>query len=263
MSKIVIIEDKSIVPGSHNYLFEGFENSTFVDYSGQMHQQQSLDMYLHSFLSEKIIQLNPDCILIPCSLGEYHTEYMGIRLGFHLRLSRTFGHLRYIPIIFFSPDKLQIILRFNKLASIIGTPQCYLTRDIVSEIQSILDLNPSNLTAEDYLTFLSVINMDPPQNYLSVHSIANEWGAYRLDKIAGTEVLKQKDFPGMYSLYFKWLDAKSIGLLEIDDNEATSKNDIYTSKPVLQGLKPASISDEVRKLLEKNIEFDSKKRYRR
>ena len=54
MSQIVLIEDKSVIPGSHNYLYEGIENSTYVDFNHQISDTHRLDIDIHRFLSENV-----------------------------------------------------------------------------------------------------------------------------------------------------------------------------------------------------------------
>lgn len=264
MSQIVVIEDKSVIPGSHNYLHEGIENSTYVNFIYQRSDTYRLDIDIHRFLSESIIPLNPEIIILACSLGEYHSEYLGIRVGLHLRLTKSFGVIRNIPIIFYSPDKLQDILRFNKMATIVGTPQCYLTRDLVTEIKALLNLKPDRLNRAEYELFLNAIYMDPPENYLSVHSVTNEWGSYKLDQIAGTNVLEYKNFDGMFSLFFKWLEAKSDMVSDAKNSSMSSEDvvNIHIPPSVLKDIKPVTLDSNTETILKKNLERESKKRFK-
>lgn len=60
-------------------------------------------------------------IIIPCRLGEEDSEYIGLYVGLHIRLSRKLGKVRYLPILFVSEeerqDVLQDQLKENKLKS--------------------------------------------------------------------------------------------------------------------------------------------------
>lgn len=72
------------------------------------------DITIDEFLVEKIQTINPSILIIPASLGSIQTNYWGLRIGMHIRLSSFLEKIRLIPIIFISDNSLEEILRFQE-----------------------------------------------------------------------------------------------------------------------------------------------------
>jgi hypothetical protein len=263
--QVLIIEDRQNVPGSSGYLHYNLNkasgnlfNIKLLPFDENNRETEDLDIKIHNFIIKKLFPENPDCIILPCSLGSVHTNYLGIRLGCHIRLTAELDNNRYLPILFYSPDDLQDILRFESLARVIGTPGVYLVKDDLRQVQNLLNIGLHSINCSEYSLFLNLIKMDPPGSYYSEHSLANEWGAYRLDQLASTDQLKPVDLPALHSLYFKWLQANSSKEIIPIEVINSFKEEITTRQR--HGLTNVDIDEKTRLLIERNIEISKKRK---
>lgn len=260
MKKRVIIEDISVLPEVRKYLHERFNEGTFIEFD-LADSEVSLDEKLHEFIQKYIYPEQPNIILLPCSLGDYHTDYLGIRLGIHIRLTRSFENLRFVPIVFFSPDDLQDILKFYPIGSFVGTPGTYLVKDDLPEIEHLFFKSLPAIDTKTFEKVLEMMHFDPPGNYYSEHSVANEWGSFRLDNIAEVNVLNHSEFPGMYSLFFKWLDSKYNNVLDLSRPDINIITDeVYTLKHSITGITTVELDATQNEILQRNLSMKSKKR---
>jgi hypothetical protein len=260
--QVLIIEDRQNIPGSSGFLHYNLKkasgdlfNIKLIPFEENSLESEDLDNKLHNFIINKLSHEKPDCIVLPCSLGSVHTNYWGIRLGCIIRLTSELAEKRYLPLLYYSPDDLQDILRFEPLAKFIGTPGVYLAKNVMKYIQGLLNLKLSSISQEEYNLFLKIIRMDPPGSYYSEHSLANEWGAFRLDQLAGTNQLKSQDLPVLNSLYFKWLLANSSQeIIPTNVSNSISEDNTSVQKHGLTGLITVELDESTRIMLEETLE---------
>ncbi|RYE15502.1 MAG: response regulator, partial [Sphingobacteriaceae bacterium] len=156
-------------------------------------------------------------LLIPIDLGGSPSNQMGLRIGFHIRLSSSIGFNYLIPIIYISNKSLETLLLSSKykyamITVTSGSALCSeCLTDIKAQLMAISAVNEKSF-ATDILTNLII---EKPET-LGPHSLANEWGVYQLDRVAHLNSLTPVTpaYQRKHTLYFKYLQAlnKNIGL---------------------------------------------------
>ena len=190
---------------------------------------ESMDDFVKSVFSEDY-----DLVYLPAVSGQVYTDFLGIRLLYHIRFTQSIGNNRLVPLIIYSSDSFYDIAVNTELYPILLTPNTYL-----KEINSNL-LDPpykyQKLTSHELRQDVAQkIHLRLPSSYYDNHSIANEWGAYQLDKVAETGALDMDKNPKFKHIYFKWLQANYKDISnkkEVDESEHRYKN-----APKLEGLK--------------------------
>lgn len=181
------------------------------------------DKNLHSIsVSIQSITPKPEVIIIPCSLGNIHTNYSGIKLGFHIRLTLSIKELRFIPLIFITEDDAYEILTHldNNVLPIVKSRNCKLIS--YSDLKSIEQIiaafdKPFVLEIEESILrekLLRQVSISPPSN-IGNHSLINQWASIKLGSFLGMNTREP------YSLYLKYLNAKIL-------NDSISKEVIST-----------------------------------
>lgn len=158
-----------------------------------------------------------DLIVIPCSLGDIHTNYAGIKLGICIRLIQDSNKNKYTPIIFISSDSFEEIYSITLEASILSAAGSYLSLPNKYKIESI-SMKAGVINSQVFKTNVlkRIFLTKPPQ--VGSHSIANEWGVYRLAKIGCYHLPKPKS--NLYLEYLKNINEYSEN--EFDVNEVKS-----------------------------------------
>lgn len=198
---------------SNTELFQLSEQFVFdVDFD------KDVDLYIHEQLttgpnSQKI--LASDILFIKVSLSKNnYLEYLGLRLAYHIRLTKSLGEKAYIPIVIIAEESFQYLGLTYPEPSILFTKGIYLIRESLDDYQKTLKwFNNGKIKPLDNIAnFVSSVSINPPANYLSHHSIANEWSILRWAKVLGisTEREALKDVRSNIEslLYYKYLQAK-------------------------------------------------------
>lgn len=138
-------------------------------------------------------------------------ELLGVRVAYHIRLSKELGDKRFVPIVVISDFDAEQLNRFDALSAILFTKNISLIKNTKEEIGKFQSIYIQNLTQEEYGSeFLSKIKVEAPKDYLSHHDISNEWAIYRWGeflKVDGKAIDKNKQkIESM--LYFKYLKSK-------------------------------------------------------
>lgn len=124
-------------------------------------------------------------IIIPLSVTENLMEFSGLQLAYHLRLSKQHKQagVLTIPLVLYGVFSEFQLFRLTYLAQILLTPNVYYFNICDCKFESVISFVNDKLSTKtdefDYNQFLSVININPPENYESRHSIANEWALTR------------------------------------------------------------------------------------
>ena len=133
--------------------------------------------------------------------------YDELVLGFHIRLTIDLHQKRLAPLFFISPDSLAVVLRNAGVwGRILTTKGCKLGQLNVEAVRAGLEF-PA-LPSAEIGSFLSLIQLRPDE-IAGRHSLANQWGAYSLDKAAGTHALQNNLSltKARKQLYFKYVEA--------------------------------------------------------
>ena len=172
-----------------------------------------IDADIDAYISQKFIPAirdkEIDILFIKDSLSQNYLDFLGLRLAYHIRLSEELGDKRFIPIVILSDLDGYNLNQFTTLARILFTKNIF----IGDNNPKTIEFYKVHLTAnEDFQNnfideFLNIVEIEAPKDYLSSHSIANEWSIYRWGKYLGIE---NEDIEQNISsmLYFKYLKNK-------------------------------------------------------
>lgn len=170
------------------------------------------DEGLHDFVINTIKASNFSYkkMIIPCKLGSLSSafDYMGINLGLHIRLTEELEEKRLISLIFISASTLEEILisQIEKTGYLLTTKGCRLVKRNGSKIKEAVQ-EAQFPTPTDLKSIIRQLVLNTPEDTLSRHSIANQWGAMKLNEITevnalplNSDVMKKRKW-----LYYKWL----------------------------------------------------------
>ncbi|WP_343692621.1 hypothetical protein [Chitinophaga sp.] len=164
---------------------------------------------------EDLIRSNPTIIFIKISLSYNSLELLGIRLAYHIRLSGN-NLIEKLPIVFIGEESLDELLILSELSDIFSTRGIYLIKENTKFVKQIFDSTHLYPGIKEIKQFIERINVSPPANYSTHHSITNEWGIFRLsqlfkldDEIRNNIDKALEKCSALHSLYFKFLRAKS------------------------------------------------------
>jgi len=171
------------------------------DYEIKADIKENIDNSLNEIIKKIERFDNLEIIFIKDNLSKNHLEFLGIRLAFHIRFSEKF---RNLPIVIISELSVFSLNKLNKLAHILFTDNIFLIKS--EEIENF----KLHKIGFDFNRFLEETEVNPPKDYLSHHSITNEWAVdvwSKLLKIDSDLILKNRE-KLEYMLYYKYLKAK-------------------------------------------------------
>lgn len=150
-----------------------------------------------------------DVIFIPFTLSQQnYLELTGLRVAAHIRVTTEFKH-EFVPIVFIGPESPEQIAKLSELGNILFSPGVFHTaktdaESLVKQYQWIKEKKPK-ITEKEWEKCLRRLQLSPPANYQSHHSIDNElallrWSEYLKcdDQIPEVKENIQK------GLYFKY-----------------------------------------------------------
>lgn len=220
----------------------GLSDNTFFesDNISDGNYDDDIDHRIHTFLSKKRDR-QIQSFIIPISLSNNFMEFSGLIFANHVRFTRELTFCD-APIIFYGSLELEQLLRLTPLARILLTNNVlyvniakYSFDDIQKSIEKYV---PKQF---DLNQFLDQIQINPPSNYDSHHSIDNEfaliqWSRY-INCFNNIPQQLKKEFES--HLYFKYLRAKN-PLPEINDADQFTLTTIENTRILL-------IDDEAKK----------------
>lgn len=183
---------------------------------------RDIDTNIH----ETLVRLNDleiNSITIPINITENFLEFSGLRLGHHVRLSSKIS-FKECSIIFFGSLEEKQLLKITDLSNILLTPNVYYVNiskhpftSIEKSIRNLENKDDNNIF--DLNDYLNKVNIKPPANYQSHHSIANEWALARyfslfekdeLNDLYNSLSKKITELNYLKTLHFKYIEAQSI-----------------------------------------------------
>lgn len=207
---------KSLLIHNDNVKYENFTNSIkFSLVDSDVDKSISNDI----ILNEKLKEI--DIVFIKDNLSSNYIELLGLRVAYHLRLSGELKTKRFIPIVILSDLDYFELNKLSSFSNILFTKNIYLISNNKKDIEKMLQKKFKNLTEDEYVEFLQHIKVEQPKDYLSHHSIANEWAIYKWAEFLKVEADAVKTNQDKISsmLYFKYLIAKN----KIEENNITLK----------------------------------------
>lgn len=186
------------------------------------------DADFHNFVIN-IFEHNPiKKLIIPVHLGNAGIRFRGLKLALHIRLTAEIGEGRFIPIVLVADDDFENIMFLAKnsnlnLNYLLLTEGCFLAEENEILIQKLIQtkepIDPLKFKSE-VLDRLKVL----PSEEVGKHSLANQWGAFRLDEMARTQALEdKKDLKNKQKeLYFKYIRSFNDDYSDLNKVESTS-----------------------------------------
>ncbi len=178
---------------------------------------KDVDVYINDNLTDGILKQkieNCDIVFIKVALSKNYLEYLGLRLAYHIRLTKILRDKAKIPIVIIAEESFQYLGLTYPEPSILFTKGIYLIKESLEDFQKTLNwFKEGRIKPLDNIAyFVSSVSINPPANYLSHHSIANEWSILRWAKVLGIstdkEALKDVKINIESLLYYKFLQAK-------------------------------------------------------
>lgn len=189
----------------------GINNSIFFEIAtlSPGNYDDDIDQIIHSFICDKE-NTSIESITIPISLSNNFMEFSGLLLAHHIRLSREFKFCD-VPIVFYGSLKLEQLLRITPLARILLTSNVVyvdIQKYSFADIQKSLECY--KVKSFDISVFLDQIQINPPANYDSHHSVDNEFALIQWSKFIKCydelPPILRKEYES--KLYFKYLKLK-------------------------------------------------------
>lgn len=232
---------EALFPVKNQYLF---------DIAYDKNADEYIDDILNGDLGERLKYT--DIVYIKLSLSSNYLEYLGLRLIYHIRLTKSLGDSCKLPIVLIADESMQFLGLTAEEPSVLFTKGVYLIRESYDDyIKSIENFEKNRIKPLDnHSDFVDEIRISPPSNYDSHHSIANEWALVRYfgmlkrdtqhekynslkKKIEGLDYIK--------TLHFKYTESQT-------HRQKFGKKHLYT--PVIDDVKNQTIGvieDELNK----------------
>jgi CheY-like chemotaxis protein len=203
-----------LIHNDNTYLLKNFHDNSWFSEKFIPTAKTDIDVQLTTFINNRIADKNISAIFIKSTLSVNYLEFLGLRLGIHIRLSNKLPNIQNLPIVFLGEETLEEICKIYAYPEIFYSSGTFISPENFTCIQVFFDLIANNslecCTNIDLL--IKKLNIDPPANYLSHHSIANEWSILRWAKVLGIsaerEALKEVRSNIESLLYYKYLQAK-------------------------------------------------------
>jgi DNA-binding NarL/FixJ family response regulator len=172
--------------------------------------EDDLDMRIHDYLilnRSRVIH----SITLPLSITENYFEFSGLYFAYHVRLSRGISFSN-VPIILYGSLNLEKVLRATPLAKILFSSRVRYVNIGVTPFDEIIDeIKSAELEPFSWDNFINAVQLHPPANYDSRHSIENEFAIVQWSRIVQCYELLDLRFRREFDsrLYFKFLRSKS------------------------------------------------------
>lgn len=249
MNKLLIHSNNTSF--SNTELFQLSEQFVFdVDFD------KDVDFYINDNLIDGSLKQkleNCDIVFIKVSLSKNYLEYLGLRLAYHIRLTKSLGEKANIPIVIIAEESFQYLGLTYPEPSILFTKGIYIIKESLNDyVRTLKWFNDRRIKPlDDFSSFVSSIKINPPANYLSHHSIANEWALARNSKMLEND--NESDF--YVALQKKVLELDYLKTLHFKHLEAKANRQIFNPKkhtinPIIKGIEGKTfgiIDDELNK----------------
>lgn len=180
-----------------------------IEFVFENKKNSDLDKYITESIIPKIHTESFEVLIIKDILSSNPIDYYGIVLLMHIRLSLSIEQKKFIPIIIESNIPADLMNRINVLSNVLFTTNTYLSSaDSIEQVLTKIRTSETKLCEENFKElFLDKVSIRIPKDYLSKHSISNEWSIYKwasLLKIQDGSI--SKIMVNIQSiLYFKYL----------------------------------------------------------
>ena len=170
---------------------------------------EDIDKYISDYIIKELQTKEFDKIFIKDNLSSNYLELYGLRIAYHIRLSKELENKRLVPIIIVSEFDTLTLNKFNKESNILFTNGIYPCQNTKEDILKYQSLDLKGLYSFKYAEFLEQISIEKPKDISSNHDISNEWSIYKWAeflKYESESITKNRNKIENI-LYFKYLKA--------------------------------------------------------
>ena len=162
------------------------------------------DSELNSIVINWLSNTQYDSLYIPLYLGNVYSDYMGLRLAMHIRMTETPN--RHVPIFIYGVSTYEEV-SLNECFEVFKFPNVFL---IGADNESLIHSLSMKASKQDKIKEVNRILLNIPSNIGDNHSVANRWAMYRwCDMLKWPGDIPQIADSGLEnSLYFKYLVAR-------------------------------------------------------
>jgi len=187
------------------------------------------DIQLNSIVLDWLSNIQYDSLYIPLYFGNVYSDYMGLRLAMHIRMTDTPN--RCVPIFIYGVSTYEEISN-NECFEVFKFPSVYLINADNKSLIHSLSIKPS---VSDNDRVINRILLNVPSNIGDNHSVANRWAMFRwCDMLKWPGDVPQIACSGLEnSLYFKYLVAR------FGEHDRFSKKNKYDIK--IEGIEGKTI----------------------
>lgn len=200
----------------------------------------NIDVKMHEFIEEKLSGQKYVNIFIPLSFGASYSDFLGLRLAFHIRTTPLMNQCSNIFI--YGTEDITNISKYNELYTILFSKGVKLIEYNLEIFKKYISINEIILSKKELITELSKLNLKCPDNFYDNHSISNIWGMFRILELEGIDFKEIKSLNDqkekLMSIYFKWILAKNKnnGIVDAEIEEVKKKyNHITLPGPKILG----------------------------
>jgi len=242
MHKVLLVHNDNTPLKKH------LSNSSLILFSPSIDDlnDSDIDTYISKEIIPQLKEEEFDLLVIKDSLSENYIDFYGLVLAYHIRLSVKELPIKcLVPIVILSEIDSYTINKITPLGKIIFTKNIFISKNSIAAFEEFNNVELKNLSKEEYRNdFLNKITIEPPKDYLSHHSITNEWAIYQWSHLLGVNTIATKANENKINtmLYFKYLvnkynleektekpnkeSNKSGNILLIDDKGVEGWNDV-------------------------------------
>jgi len=173
-----------IIHNNNSYLIS--QNVNYLHSLGfSANNKEDIDFQITEFLLKNVLPINTTAIFIKAILSTNYLEYLGLRVAIHIRLSSKLPQLQELPIIILCEETFEELSKTCQFPEFLHTEGLYFSNESPEQLDIFINLlNQGKLPGCNSIPDLvKSLHIAPPANYLSHHSIANEWSILRWAKV--------------------------------------------------------------------------------
>lgn len=218
--------------------FKDYQPISRIDFNHSKSDYSEIDKYISLEVIPQIKEKEFDMIFIKDNLSSNYLELYGLRVAYHIRLSKeVLGNKYLVPIVILSDLDGFTLNKLDSISRILFTKNIFIDPNNKESIDKYLKKEIQEFEESEFEeNFLNLIKVESSENSTS-HSIANEWAIYRWAKelkLSNSDSINNILEKHSYQLYFKYLKAKN----NIEDPNESKKNGRKHSKPDKEFLYP-------------------------
>ena len=242
-----------LIHNDNTYLLKAFHERSWFTEKFAPSDKADLDVQLSVFIDKCIANRDVSAVFIKITLSTNYLEFVGLRMGIHIRLTNGYSDFHKLPLVFLGEENFEELTRIYSYSQILCSSGVYLVSETRKDVNWYFDeIEQGTLKGcQTTESLLQSLKIEPAGNYGTSHSVANEWSLLRywamLDPDNSNEhysnlecKVSELDYPK--SLHFKSLEANV--------NRQKFKKGKNTISPEINGIDGKNIGiidDEINK----------------